>query len=114
MRFLFGILFSSKQSLVEPSFPTPTFLRHSVVISLYSIAECCSPQSTFKSEVQSLLLTMIHSLVCKKLSHLLGSTADLWAGDVLEIAKLGAEEKKVTLPAGCKRPSPIWNQKPAI
>ena len=69
---------------------------------MYSIAECCSPQSTFKSEVQSLLLTMIHSLVCKKLSLWLASTVDLWAGDVLEIAKLGAEEKKVKLPAVCK------------
>lgn len=46
---------------------------------------------------------MIHSLVCKKLSLWLASTVDLWAGDVLEIAKLGAEEKKVKLPAVCKR-----------
>ena len=46
---------------------------------------------------------MIHSLVCKKLSLWLASTVDLWAGDVLEVAKLGTEEKKVKLPAVCKR-----------
>lgn len=59
---------------------------------------------------------MIHSLVCKKLALWLGSTVDLWAGDVLEIAKLGAEEKKVTLPAGYRRLFPILehDHKPTI
>lgn len=65
-----------------------------VLTYLHDVAVCCSLQSTFKIEVQSSLLTIIHSLVCKQLSPLLGRTVQLWAGDILDVAMFGAADKK--------------------
>lgn len=59
------------------------------------IADECVTQSTFKSDVQSTLLGMIHELVKRQMSVLLAPTAGLWAKDMVDFVLTETGDKKV-------------------
>ena len=59
------------------------------------IADECVTQSTFKSDVQSTLLGIIHELVKRQMSVLLAPTAGLWAKDMVDFVLTETGDKKV-------------------
>ena len=59
------------------------------------IADECVTQITFKSDVQSTLLGIIHELVKRQMSVLLAPTAGLWAKDMVDFVLTETGDKKV-------------------
>ncbi|XP_022786146.1 probable helicase senataxin [Stylophora pistillata] len=66
-----------------------------VIRYLHNVADKCLTQNTFKSDVQSTLLGIIHELVNRNFSTCLAHTADLWAKDMVDfvIAETGDKKK---------------------
>lgn len=63
---------------------------------LNSTADGCSHENTFKSDVQSVLLSIIHELLVKRKFKLLVPTVHLWAIDVVNVVVFELGDKKVT------------------
>lgn len=61
-----------------------------------SIADNCSYQNTFKSDVQSALLKIIYDLLNKRMFVLLVPTVRLWAIDIIDVVIFELGDKKVT------------------
>jgi len=63
---------------------------------LNSTADGCSHENTFKSDVQSVLLSIIHELLVKRKFELLVPTVHIWAIDVVDVVIFELGDKKVT------------------
>ena len=56
----------------------------------------CSQENTFKSDVQSVLLSIIHELLVERKFELLLPTVHIWAADVVDVVMFELGDKKVT------------------
>lgn len=72
---------------------------------LNSITGGCSHANTFKSDVQSVLLRIIHELLAKRMFELLVPTVHIWAIDVVDVVIFELGDQKVT-----NIPGPIFLQ----
>lgn len=63
---------------------------------LNSTAGGCSSENTFKSDVQSVLLSIIHELLVKRKFELLVPTVHVWSIDVVDVVIFELGDKKVT------------------
>lgn len=63
---------------------------------LNSTTDGCSQENTFKSDVQSVLLSIIHQLLAKRKFELLLPTVRIWAIDVVDVVIFELGDKKVT------------------
>ena len=63
---------------------------------LNSTTDGCSQENTFKADVQSVLLSIIHQLLAKRKFELLLPTVRIWAIDVVDVVIFELGDKKVT------------------
>ena len=57
----------------------------------------CSPGNTFKSDVQSALLTIISELLAKRMFMLLAPTVHIWARDMVDFVITEMGDNKVAI-----------------
>ena len=63
---------------------------------LNSITGGCSHENTFRSDLQSVLLGIIHEVLAQGIFQLLVPTVCIWAVDVVDVVIFELVDKKVT------------------